>query len=112
MELVFLTDADSWLEFGTPWDIKESFRNLKTCPGFDTFVLRISKALERTLGTYTTGGNSDKPQYWTQSVVFHPQSPPLKQVKRVKLEEVTQMDEASSALSASVWVLPCLDIEA
>ncbi len=112
VELVFLTDADSWLEFGTPWDVKESFRNLKTCPGFDTFVLRISKALERTLGPYTTGENLDKPQYWTQSVVFHPQGPPLKQVERTKAKGVTQMDEASSALFTSVWVLPCLDNEA
>lgn len=112
VELVFLTDADNWLQFGTPWDVKESFRNLKTCPGFDTVVLRISKALERSLGTYTTSGNLDKPQYWTQSAVLHRQGPPLKQVERIKADEVTQMDEASSALFTLPWILPCLDVEA
>ena len=112
VKLVFFADSDSWLEFGTPWDVKESFRNLKTCPGFDTVVLRISKALERALGTYTTGEVSDRPQYWTQSVVFHPQGPPLQQVGRMKAEGVTKIDEASSALSTSMWILPCLDVKA
>ena len=84
VKLAFCTDADSWLEFGTPWDVKEKFRNLKTCPGFDTVVLRISRALEPSLGAYTTGGRSDRLQYWTQQVTFHPQGFSLKHVERVK----------------------------
>lgn len=101
VRLIFSTDADDWLKHNTPQGVRETFRNLETCPGFDTVVFRISSALEPTLGSFTTGENLDGTQY----VTFHPQSSPLKKAEGMEADAGFQMYKKSSALSTQNWTL-------
>ena len=112
VQLILSTDADDWLKHKTSQGVRGTFRNLETCPGFDTVVLQISSALEQTLGSFTTGQSLDGPKQWTQYVTFHPQGSPLKQAERMEADAGAQMDEKSLALSTSEWTLSVLEVQA
>ena len=78
VQLSFFTDMQQWLKWDAGESILNAVHDFGTCPGFDVLVIRISTALEPTLGAFTVTREmapyKQVWQRWSSHVTFHPQA--------------------------------------
>lgn len=93
VQLAFFGSVDNWPN-------REELRYLgqvsDSCAGFDTLVLRISSALEPTLGPFTVTERiraSDEPKRWRKYVTFHPQGYLAGETDRLEAGSTARVEE-------------------
>lgn len=112
VHLLFSTRAGFWLIDETPEDIRTSFYGAGTCPEYDKFVLRTSRALEPTLGPFALKSRmwkDSRRERWYQCATFHPQGGPNNKVDTLLREYSTQGEGVTLPLSTLSWTIPLDD---
>ena len=108
VQLQFSASSYRWLKYETPECTRERIWKLGTCPGFDALVLRTSRALAPTLGSFSVEHGQPLAfgkfsGIWYQDVTFHPRNQPIKKPDVLEVKSSTQAEDLTSTYPFLEW---------